>query len=333
VSFALPSGLPAGAQALTVTGVQTGTTVLVPITVQAAAVASTTTLTVSAAEQTYGTKTPATFTAAVKLADGSSASGAVRFTAGDTDLGAVPVSATGDAKLLLPAVTPQQTLQVVATFVPDGGSKAVGSASAPLKFEVRTATSATGLTLAWVKSGTKFALTARATVTLSTGQPAAGTVSFNVNGTKVGAVAVTSGSATLTTTVAGGAKTVVATFVASEGSVARSTKTATATVKSAASTTTLKTVVARTVVKSGATSVTRYRLTASASVGSGGKAVAGTVAFSLGGKKIGTVTLVKGAAKVSVNVPKGAAKVVATFTPTGTAPVAGSSRTVTVAVR
>jgi len=73
--------------------------------------------------------------------------------------------------------------------------------------------------------------------------------------------------------------------------VARSTKAATATVKAAASSTTVKT------------------------------AVAGRVTFTVGGRRIGTVALVKGAAKVSLNVPKGATKVVASFTATGTAPV------------
>ena len=55
VSFTLPAGLPAGEQVLTVTGVTTGTTALLPITVSVPDPAvSTTTLSASAKEQTFG---------------------------------------------------------------------------------------------------------------------------------------------------------------------------------------------------------------------------------------------------------------------------------------
>ena len=49
----------------------------------------------------------------------------------------------------------------------------------------------------------------KATVSLNTGQPPAGTVSFNVNGAKVGSAAVTGAVASVTATVPVGATTTV----------------------------------------------------------------------------------------------------------------------------
>ena len=55
--------------------------------------------------------------------------------------------------------------------------------------------------------------------------------------------------------------------------------------------------------------------------------------FTVKGKKVGTVVLSRGVATLKVTVPKGATTVVATFVPTGSAAVAGSSRTATRSVR
>ena len=231
VSFALPTGLPSGVQELTVTGNVTGSTTTVPITVVEVQTDSTTTLAASAAQQTYGTSSPATLTATVVLANGDAPAGTVTFTSKGSALGSAPVTG-GQAKLVLPAATPAGSLAVVATFVPADPTTVNGSASAPLTFQVREALSTTGLTVSWAKQGKNFLLTMTATVTVSNGQPAAGTVSFNVNGVKVDSVPVAGGAATATATVKKGSTTVVATFVASEpANVDRSGKTVTVKVK------------------------------------------------------------------------------------------------------
>ena len=229
VSFALPAGLPAGEQVLTVTGVTTGTTALLPITVSVPDPAvSTTTLSASAKEQTFGTKTPVTFTAKVVLDNGTAAAGTVTFTSGATVLGSSPVSAAGEAKLLLPAVTPAGTLKVVATFTPADPAAAGGSASAALTFPVRKALSTTSVVTTATGTGSNRSLTITATVTLNTGQAPAGTVSFNVDGTKVASVAVSGGKAATTVTVRPGDHIVVTSFVATDpANVDRSNKTLT----------------------------------------------------------------------------------------------------------
>jgi 5'-nucleotidase len=336
VSVVLPAGAPSGAQVLTVTGAQTGTTVLVPITVAAGqtAVGSTTTLTSTAGQQVYGTGSPATFTATVTLTDGSAPAGSVTFTNGGTELGSAPVSG-GKATFTVPSTTPAATLKVVATFVPQDTAVATGSPSTSMTFVVSKAIATSNVALSWVKSGSKFALTMKTTVTLSNGRSPVGTVAFNVNGTKLGEAPLSGGVASLTKTVNKGSAEVITTFIPTDsanvepGAKGR----ATANVRAGASTTSVKAAVAKSVVRSGNHSVTKYRLTATANVASGGKAVAGKVTFTVGGKNIRPVTLVKGSAKVSVAVAMGATKVVATFTPTGTAPVAASSKAISVNVR
>jgi hypothetical protein len=328
--------LPSGPQLLTVTGAQTGTTVLVPITVAAAqkAVGSTTTLTSSANQQLYDTGSPATFTATVTLSDGSAPAGSVTFSNGVTELGSASLSG-GKATFVLPASTEAATLHVVSTFVPADTRVATGSESTPVTFVVSKAIASSKVALSWTKSGSRFALTMKATVTLSNGRSPVGKVAFNVNGTKVGEASLSGGVAGLSTTVNRGVAEVITTFIPTDtanvepGAKGR----ASANVRAAASTTTVKTAVAKSVVKSGNRSVTRYRLTATANVASGGKAVAGKLTFTVGNKKVGTVSLAKGSAKVSLAVAKGRTTVMATFIPTGTAPVAGSSRSLTVNVR
>ena len=285
VSATVPVGTPTGPAVLTLVAQPSGTTVTLPITVLPGQTESTTTLKASAADQTYGTAKPVTFTATVKLANGAAAAGTVTFSSGGTELGSAPVAADGTAKVVLPATTAAQKLLVVATFVPADPAVAKGSASDPLTFFVRTAVSTTGLVLSWVKSGTGFALTMKATVSLNTGQAPAGTVSFNVNGSKVGSAAVSGGVATVTATVPAGPTTVVATFVPTSASVARSSKTVVTTVRAAATTTALT----LSSVKAG----TAFRLTATAKVSLVGKpAPAGKVTFTVKGKKAGTVVAV-----------------------------------------
>jgi hypothetical protein len=173
-------------------------------------------------------------------------------------------------------------------------------------------------------------------VSLSNGKAGAGKVAFNVNGTKVGEAPLSSaGVATLPTTVKGGMTEVITTFIPSDpanvdpGAKGR----ATADVKNKSSSTALATKVTKTTIRSGKTTVTRYTLTSTAKVTSGGTAAAGKVTFTVAGKKLAAVTLVKGVASKTVSVAKGTTKVVASFTPTGPAPVASSSKTVTVTVR
>ena len=143
-------------------------------------------------------------------------------------LGSSPVSAAGEAKLLLPAVTPAGTLKVVATFTPADPAAAGGSASAALTFPVRKALSTTSVVTTATGTGSNRSLTITATVTLNTGQAPAGTVSFNVDGTKVASVAVSGGKAATTVTVRPGDHIVVTSFVATDpANVDRSNKTLT----------------------------------------------------------------------------------------------------------
>jgi len=190
VTFALPAGLPAGAQNLRVTGDQTGTATSVPITI-GQLVSTTTTLTASSTSQTYGTSSPATITATVVQSDGGAPSGSVRFESGSTVLATVPVSA-GTATYQVPATTPAGTSQITATFVTTA-PHVTGSTSAPLTFTVNKAVSSTALTATSSKVKGKYELQMTATVTLNTGKAAAGTVAFYVNGVVVANAAVGAG--------------------------------------------------------------------------------------------------------------------------------------------
>jgi 5'-nucleotidase len=202
VSVVLPSSVTAGVQHLTVTGAQTGTTTTVPVTV-AALVTTTTTLAASATSQTYGTSTPATLTATVAQGDGATPSGSVRFeTFGGTTLATVSV-VDGKASYEVPASTPAGTLQITATFLPSAATGISGSSSSVVTFTVDKAVSSTTLTATGskvkVRGATTYAIAMTATVSLDTGKPAVGTVTFYAAGRVVGSAAVgTGGKASLT---------------------------------------------------------------------------------------------------------------------------------------
>jgi 5'-nucleotidase len=186
VSVTLPAGVPAGQQNLTVTGVQTGTTATVPITI-AQPVSTTTTLSASASSQTYGTSSPRTLTATVVQSNGVAADGMVRFESSGTVLAIVAVS-SGQASYQLPSTIPAGTLQLTATFVPSAAHGVLGSTSAVLQFTVNKAVSTTALTATGGKvkgASSKYEVAMTATVSLNTGKPAVGTVAFYLNGVVV----------------------------------------------------------------------------------------------------------------------------------------------------
>lgn len=181
VSFALPAGLPAGQQNLTVTGAQTGTKTLVPITVREP-MTTTTTLTTSAPSHSYGTSTPATLTATVAQSDGGAPSGSVRFETSDGTVLATVAVSSGQASHQLSATTAAGTYQFTATFVPSAANEVNGSTSQAVQFTVNKAVSTTGLTATSAKVKGKFEVRMTATVSLNTGKPAVGTVAFYLNG-------------------------------------------------------------------------------------------------------------------------------------------------------
>jgi len=214
VSLTLPAGVPAGQQNLTVTGVQTGTTTTVPITVSQP-VNTTTTLSVSAPSQTYGTSSPRTLTATVTRSDGAAADGMVRFESSGTVLAIVAVS-SGQASYQLPSTLSAGTLQLTATFVPSTAYGVLGSTSAVLQFTVNKAVSTTALTAIGGKvkgSNTKYQVQLTATVSLDNGRTAVGTVAFYLNGVVVAQVQVgANGQASATAPAAKGQAQVRAQF-------------------------------------------------------------------------------------------------------------------------
>jgi 5'-nucleotidase len=191
----------------------------VVVGIRAGRTASQTTLSATGTSQPFGTRSPQTLTAAVTLDGGAAADGTVDFTAGDRDLGSAPVS-DGAATLAFPADVPAGTYQVVATFTP-AGSNASGSQSDPLTFTVTRAVSTTGLSVqvGKVKSQggpQQFVLDLSAPVSLETGQPAQGTVTFFVDGSQVAQATVFGGTARAVAPASKTTVTVAATFLPSD---------------------------------------------------------------------------------------------------------------------
>ncbi|WP_322098168.1 ExeM/NucH family extracellular endonuclease [Nakamurella alba] len=192
VTFEVPAGTEAGAQVLTVTGTTTGTVVLVPLQIAAAAstVETTTTLSANRTSQVYGYPVRITLTATVVAGDGSVVPGSVEFRAGDLVLGSAPISG-GVARFTLPASTPAGSAPVTAVYA---GTEALqASESAPVTLTVQKAPSATLLLTNRLvqKYGTSQ-------VTLSGGtlvpfNPVAGTLVLKANGTEVARAATTGG--------------------------------------------------------------------------------------------------------------------------------------------
>ncbi|HEY4314012.1 MAG TPA: ExeM/NucH family extracellular endonuclease [Actinomycetes bacterium] len=191
----------------------------VVVGITAGRVASHTTLSATGTSQPFGTSSPQTLTAAVTLDRGAAAIGTVDFAAGSRDLGSSTVS-NGAATLAFPADVPAGTYQVVATFTPTG-SDASGSESDPLTFTVTKAKSTTGLSVQVGKVKSKggappYVLDMTAPVSLETGQPAQGVVTFFVDGQRVAQATVFDGTARAAASADKGTVTVTATFVPSD---------------------------------------------------------------------------------------------------------------------
>ncbi len=333
VTFALPAGLPAGAQNLRVTGDQTGTATSVPITI-GQLVGTTTTLTASAASQFYGTANPATLTATVVQSDGGTPSGSVRFESGGTVLATVPVS-EGKATYQVPATTPAGTSQITATFVTTV-PHVTGSTSAPLTFTVNKAVSTTTLAASAASQtyGTTSPATLTATVTQNDGSSPAGSVRFETStGTVLATVAVSAGKATyqVPATTAAGTLQITATFVPSlpEGVVGSTSSALTFTVNKAVSATSLTATGSK-------VHGNQYQVQMTATVTlNTGQAAAGTVAFYVNGAVVAQVQVAAGGkASATAPVAKGTVQVRAQFTPADTANHLGSSSpTLAVAVK
>jgi beta-galactosidase len=198
-------------------------------------VGTSTTLTAQPASKTYGSDTAITLTAHVTGADGSVPIGTVEFTSGDTSWGTVTLDGEGVGSIAAPADLPAGRAAVVATFTPEDPQAYHSSASDPLQVVVHMALSSTDLDLAVKKSGNGRTLAMTASVDSGTDLPAVGTVSFNLNGTKVGQVELTeqmAGVARASTAVPAKTKAlVIATFVPTDPSIQRSTAHALLTVK------------------------------------------------------------------------------------------------------
>ncbi|GIG23115.1 multifunctional nuclease/2',3'-cyclic-nucleotide 2'-phosphodiesterase/5'-nucleotidase/3'-nucleotidase [Cellulomonas chitinilytica] len=203
VSVTVPSGTGGGAHTLTLVAAPSGTTVTLPLTVEEALPASTTTLTAAPARQVYGTskvKLKATVTSTVPV------SGPVEFVAGDTVLGTATLS-KGKATLTLPASTPAGTYEVVARFA--GDDTVTGSQSEAVTVVVDKVTTRTSLT---VTPGFLFVPSfAVATVSTDNGRFPSGKVEIREGGTVVKSLDVVLGIAI--GTVPSGRHTYTATFV------------------------------------------------------------------------------------------------------------------------
>lgn len=140
VSVTVPASTPAGPHTLTLVAAPSGTTVTLPLTVEAGIPSSTTTLTASPASQVFGSSTRVLLTATV-TAD-VPVTGNVEFVSGGTVLATVPLSG-GTATYRLPATTPAGSYSVVARFAGDAGVQ--GSQSAPVPVEVAQVTTTTSL--------------------------------------------------------------------------------------------------------------------------------------------------------------------------------------------
>ncbi len=204
VSVTIPAATDAGAHTLTLVASPSGTTVTLPLTVEADIPSSTTTLTASSPSQVFGSSQRVTLTAAVS-AD-VAVTGSVEFVAGDTVLGSAPLQG-GTATLRLPSTTPAGIYDVVARFA--GDDTVTGSESAPVTVVVNKVTTTTGLS---VTRGVLFIPSiAFATVSSDIGRVPSGTIEIREGSTVVKRLNVVLGIAV--GTVPSGKHTYTATFV------------------------------------------------------------------------------------------------------------------------
>jgi len=139
VAVTVPSSTAAGEHTLTLVAQPSGTTVTLPLTVEAGQASSTTTLTAAPTSQVYGKASGRVQLTAKVTAEGR-VSGPVQFVAGDTVLGTATLR-SGTATFQLPASTPAGTYQVVARWA--GSDAVAGSQSQPVTVTVRKATTQT----------------------------------------------------------------------------------------------------------------------------------------------------------------------------------------------
>lgn len=118
-----------------------------------AGVATTTTLALNRASQTYGSTTTATATAAATLADGSgdAAHGAVTFSRNGRTVSTVALDAYGRASYRLPSTTSAGTQKVTASFTPADASAETSSSSGSTTVTVKKAAPSVRSSLAATK--------------------------------------------------------------------------------------------------------------------------------------------------------------------------------------
>ncbi|MFS0705076.1 ExeM/NucH family extracellular endonuclease [Cellulomonas sp. 179-A 9B4 NHS] len=143
VTVTVPAGTEPGTRTLTLVAQPSGTTVTVPLVVEAGLPASTTTLTASPDSQVHGDLAPRVRLTARVTAD-APVTGEVTFVAGETVLGTAPLR-SGHARLTLPAATPAGTYDVVARYA--GTDTVGGSESAPVTVTVEKVGSSTTLSV------------------------------------------------------------------------------------------------------------------------------------------------------------------------------------------
>ncbi len=189
VDVVLPAGVDAGDVTLTVTGLQTGTEVLVPITVDAAELEASS-LTVGNVKMTYGKSATVKVSVTPKTATGT-----VRITQGSKLLGSAPVT-NGVATVTLKAKSLEPgKVGLTASY---SGDASVKPATKAFTVTVAKASSKTNAT---VTPGKVVVKKTRATVTIrvvgSNGVTATGTVKVRVTGQGTVRVTLRNGKATL----------------------------------------------------------------------------------------------------------------------------------------
>jgi hypothetical protein len=201
------------------------------------AAATVTILSADPATQTYGSTPSVGLTATVTAADGGHPAGRITFRSATTSLATVPLDADGTASYRLPADSPAGPLTVTAAFTPDDPEVAAASESDPVQVGVHMALSSTAADVTVVKlHGKQRALDLDITVRSGSDLPPDGSVSINLNGSKVATLPVTGGTKPTATVGARvpaekGRATVVVTFLPAEPTnVQRSTELITVTV-------------------------------------------------------------------------------------------------------
>jgi subtilase family serine protease len=287
------SSLTTGNDSLTATyggsAAFTGSSAATTVTVTAAAIGTTTT--VSAKPASITTTSSTTVTAAVKAASGSATpTGTVTFTVGAKTLGTGTLSA-GTA-----------SLTVTGSSLATGSNTVTASYAATIAFTGSTAsttvtvTAPVATTTAVSANPASIVNTASTTVTAvvkaaSGSTTPAGTVTFTLGNKTLGTATLSSGSAALTvagSALATGSNTITATYAATT---AFTGSTGSTTV----SVTVLKPVATTTTVAASLTSFTASTgstvLTVTVKPASGTATPAGTITFSAGTKTVGTATL------------------------------------------